>query len=75
MVSVLEQDSCGNCVFYMVATRVCRRLPPHPIMVGVKQGLAGIQPEPVVMSYFPSMMPTGWCGEYTQMETPTSKDN
>lgn len=69
---MLEEETCGTCEFYMAATRVCRRLPPTPIMLGLKEGLAG--PEPVIMAYFPSMMPNGWCGEFQQAEPP-KRDN
>jgi len=35
--------------------------------------LANINQEPFIQAYFPSMMPTGWCGEYQQMTQ--EKDN
>ncbi len=66
---------CGTCVFYMTSPKVCRRYPPTPIMVGVRQGLAAVsQQEPLVMAFFPSMNSTGWCGEYQQVRQ-EEKDN
>lgn len=62
VVTNINPECCGNCEFYMETTKVCRRYPPMPLMLGLRQGLAGN--EPAVSSFFPSMMPTGWCGEY-----------
>jgi hypothetical protein len=62
-----SEESCGSCLYYMASAKICRRYPPAPIMVGVDQGmsgLAGMGPKPIVMAYFPSMTPQGWCGEY-----------
>jgi hypothetical protein len=61
---ILEEASCGNCAYYMTSARACRRYPPTPLMVGVKQGLATTNQEPAIMPYFPSMLPSGWCGEH-----------
>lgn len=61
----LHEESCGTCRFYMASPHVCRRYPPIPLMVGVKQGIANItNPEPLIQAYFPNMMPNGWCGEW-----------
>jgi len=71
---MLEEENCGACAFYMAAAKVCRRMPPTPIMLGVKQGLATVNPEPVIMAYFPSMLPQGWCGEFMEADPP-KKEN
>lgn len=69
MVTDREEANCGSCIFYMPNLRVCRRFPPTPLMVGIKQGIAQISPqEPVILSYYPAMMPNGWCGEYVQIQ-------
>lgn len=61
--------SCASCVFYMASPKACRRYPPTPLMVGVKQGIASLsQQEPLIASYFPTILPTGWCGEYIAAE-------
>lgn len=63
------EEKCSNCLFYMASPKVCRRYPPRPMMVGVKQGIVNVaQQEPLIMAYFPSMLPTGWCGEYRPVE-------
>jgi hypothetical protein len=65
----MVQESCGTCHFYMASPRVCRRYPPHPMVVGIKQGLANVnQHEPMISAFFPTMLPTGWCGEYRPEE-------
>lgn len=72
---MLQQNvGCGTCLFYMAGPRVCRRYPPVPLMVGLKQNIANIQQEPLVVAYFPAMSPTGWCGEY-QPECPPDTEN
>lgn len=73
---MLEEECCGNCQFYMASPKVCRRYPPKPIMVGVKQGISQIsQQEPLILAYFPVMMPTGWCGEHRPMDDPEPIEN
>lgn len=64
---IIQPESCGNCRFWMASARVCRRLPPIPIMIGLKQGLAG--QEPAINAYFPVMGNNGWCGEYKPSAT------
>lgn len=63
----LQEENCGTCRFYMASPHVCRRYPPTPLMIGVKQGIAQIsQQEPMILAFFPNMLATGWCGEYQQ---------
>lgn len=70
-----QEESCGTCQFYMANPKVCRRHPPVPLMIGVRQGIAQLtQNEPVIQSVFPSMAPNGWCGEYQQVRS-QEKDN
>lgn len=42
-------EGCGNCRFYlddpMTKGGVCRRLPPVPVMLGLKNGPNGVYPE------------------------------
>lgn len=72
---LVQEESCASCVFYMASPKVCRRNPPSPIMIGVRQGIAQLtQQEPVIQAFFPNMMPNGWCGEYNQLRSP-EKDN
>lgn len=68
-------EECGSCAFYMASPKVCRRFPPVPLMIGVRQGIAQLaQPEPIIQAFFPNMMATGWCGEYQQVRS-QEKDN
>lgn len=62
MVTQMREANCSNCEFYLSHMKVCRRYPPTPMVLGMKQGLGGN--EPVISGYFPQMMPTGWCGEH-----------
>ena len=65
---------CGECKFWTEATRVddkmprfglCRRRAPVPIMVGMQQPrLAGQQPQPVIVPYFPQVIAACGCGEF-----------
>lgn len=71
MVTILQEESCSNCQFYMASPHVCRRHPPVPILLGVEQAsFAGMQPKPVIQAYFPNMMPNGWCGEHRPIDQP-----
>lgn len=70
-----SEESCSNCMFYMANMKVCRRYPPTSMIVGVKQGLASVQPEPVIGSYFAFMAPNGWCGEWQQEPADLEKTN
>lgn len=72
---LVQEESCGSCVFYMASPKVCRRYPPTPIMIGVRQGIAQVMGnEPVIQATFPGMAPNGWCGEYKQVRS-QEKDN
>lgn len=59
-------EGCGNCRFYlddpMSKGGVCRRLPPVPVMLGLKNGPNGVYPE--VGTCWPEVMRDRWCGEY-----------
>jgi hypothetical protein len=66
---VTLEESCGNCRFYMASPKVCRRYPPKPMIIGVEKGISSISADkPVVMAYFPNMLPTGWCGEWSDSQ-------
>lgn len=71
----LQEESCGNCRFYMAGPKVCRRGPPTPLMVGVKKGISGmLGDEPMVVAYFPPMMPNGWCGAHKPIDLPEAEN-
>mgnify|MGYP007133737822 CR=1 FL=1 len=46
--------SCQKCKFYYASKSWCRRYPPEHI----------ISDNGALLSYFPSVPPTAWCGEY-----------
>lgn len=72
---MLEEECCSNCQFYMASPKVCRRYPPKAMMIGVKKGIASLTgDEPMIMSYFPTMMPNGWCGEYQPEDKPETEN-
>ena len=67
-------ECCGTCNAFLKANEevgFCRARPPVPIMVGQREiprpllqpGAQG-QIEPIVLTYFPQMMPDGWCREH-----------
>lgn len=52
----LPAECCKKCKFFMSESDdqgICRRNPPTP--------LAGMQG---IVSFFPSMLNSGWCGEF-----------
>lgn len=46
--------SCQKCIYYHASKNWCRRYPPEHI----------INEKGALLSYFPSVPPNGWCGEY-----------
>lgn len=61
----IGKAACGNC-FYghrVGETLICRRNPPIPIFMGVRQGSLGRQ-EPIISSNFAPVNPDIWCGEH-----------
>ena len=61
----LLMSSCETCCFFMPrenADGLCRRFPP----------VALIHEDGPVISVFPPMLPSGWCGEH--IPTPESGD-
>ena len=79
-VASMPKECCGNCKFYIRAEvedspgGYCRRLPPLPMIVGMRppvrvmtpQGPMTGEPQPMVGSYHPPVRPDlGWCGEWT----------
>lgn len=43
----------------------CRRFPPTPVtMISKVPTTPGEVPEYNILSRFPTMLPSGWCGEY-----------
>jgi hypothetical protein len=63
-------DGCGNCRFYlddpMCSGGICRRLPPVPVMLGLKNGPKG--PEPTIGTCWPEVMRDRWCGQHEPVE-------
>lgn len=76
MIVITQEDTCSTCCFYMASPKVCRRYPPTPLMIGVKQGIASLAAqEPFIQGYFPNMMPNGWCGEHKPKISETETEN
>lgn len=68
-----DHGTCGNCRFGFkqdgVPTIQCRYGPPAPLFLGMQQDgtpLIGqqVRAQPIVMAYFPSLMPEFWCGKW-----------
>lgn len=66
-------DNCATCRFWKSddgKTGLCVRYPPTPIMIGLQHPAIVADPNrspnatPAIMSYFPSMLDFGWCGEH-----------
>jgi hypothetical protein len=62
------KNTCATCNAFLKGSNgkdgVCRAEPPKPIMIGFGQsaiamGMQDVQP--VINSYFPTMMSDGWC--------------
>jgi hypothetical protein len=57
---------CGNCRFYLAdpghTDGACRRMPPVPVMIGMRKGANG--PEPTIGTCWPETQRTQWCGEH-----------
>lgn len=64
------KPSCSNCSAWLRQRGehgVCRALPPVPILTGMMEPEGNfalgrnLAPPPVVTSFFPNMMASGWC--------------
>lgn len=71
-----SKQACINCSAYLTENEkvgYCRARPPLPVMVGqreVRQALMAPgqqgQIEPVILTFFPQMIPSGWCREWQE---------
>lgn len=61
---------CQTCTFYLVEgdgeTGVCRRFPPQIVILAVKTDLNGAVGDYTTGTRFPTMLPSGWCGEHRE---------
>jgi hypothetical protein len=60
--------NCATCLFWRQQNEtvgLCRRAPPTPILLPILRDAAGevVRSEDVV-SFFPTLMADGWCGEH-----------
>lgn len=55
--------SCQKCIYYHASKNWCRRYPPEHI----------INEKGALLSYFPSVSPTSWCGEYKPKRNPRNE--
>lgn len=66
----VQITNCTACKFFqMIQAKPlsggCHRIPPTPAMVGMRaHPLDPRQQEPVAMSFWPSVGPHDWCGEF-----------
>ena len=59
------RPTCSTCRFYHELSKSCRRNPPFPMLLGIKQNVLNPQMgEPQFISVFPMMEKHGWCGEH-----------
>jgi hypothetical protein len=60
-----EEKCCKDCAFYESRNKFCRRYPPTPITISVKNKKTG-KIEEFVVSKYPviSFETTDWCGEF-----------
>jgi hypothetical protein len=68
--------TCSTCLYWLPQvgsdqapeTGLCRRNPPTPMVITVPVGFGpdgSLLRQEQVTSFFPSMMPDGWCGAHT----------
>ena len=68
---LINPDICLTCRFYFDQGEAgyCRRLPPVPLVTRFPRTLNGVAE---IGSYFPTMSPAGWCGEFQRREVPAN---
>jgi hypothetical protein len=69
-------ETCSGWLRQNPEVGLCRARPPVPIMVGQRQVPAPVlaagrdgMVEPVVLTFFPQMLPGGWCREWQELKT------
>ena len=56
---------CETCRYLLVGDNVCRRFPPVAVFLPKDRlGDDKTRYEDRIQSYFPTMLPSGWCGEW-----------
>lgn len=62
----IQGPRCETCRFYFIDgdDSLCRRYPPQVILVPVTKARPPAEPVFPLQSRFPTMLPSGWCGEY-----------
>lgn len=70
-------EECGTCKYFHperegTDTGVCRRFPAVPLSFGLQPSALQVGGRttavPAVLTYFPAMQSSGWCGEWKQNE-------
>lgn len=67
------KPTCATCDAYLAANDkggYCRVNPPTPMVVGMIQNQfrPADPPQPLVNTYFPSMLKDGWCRQHRPVE-------